>query len=307
MGRGRLLKFEFFRNDALGHMPPHARLLFAGLITLADREGRLEDRPGRIKVDLFPYEPDLGEPEVDLWLSKFVESDLIARYTVDNMRVIQIVKWSKYQHPHPREAKSVWPANPDAVKEVNFRQAKKHTRQTLDTPSLSSPSLPSKDKPREKTNRSVSSLRSSSRAREANAETETTSATARKIFASKGLRLTATTATNLDAAIDAGVTADSIDHALDVAIARHAGSPGAYAVTTALDWLRNGTEPPRAEAYANGHGDGHGRRDELDSIAKDRKRIVDGLTGRTRRQQQASEQNVIDVPMQEVGDDTRHS
>ncbi len=159
-------------------------------------------------------------------------------------------------------------------------------------------------KPREikpKTNRSVSSHRSNSRARESVAETETTNALARKIFADKELRLTATTATNLDAAIDAGVSVESLGHALDVAIARHAGSPGAYAVTTALDWLRNGTEPTTTPTTQRVNG--HGRRDELDSIAKDRKRVSRGLTGSHR--QQDDDANVIDVPMPEVSDDSR--
>ena len=33
-----------------------ARLLFVGLWTIADRNGRLEDRPKRIRAELFPYD-----------------------------------------------------------------------------------------------------------------------------------------------------------------------------------------------------------------------------------------------------------
>ena len=44
--RTRLLKPGFFMNEELARLPVRARLLFAGLWCLADREGRLEDRPG---------------------------------------------------------------------------------------------------------------------------------------------------------------------------------------------------------------------------------------------------------------------
>src|SRR5262245_4448792 len=56
MARARLLKPGFFTNEDLVELPPAARLLFAGLWTLADREGRLEDRPKRIKLAVLPYD-----------------------------------------------------------------------------------------------------------------------------------------------------------------------------------------------------------------------------------------------------------
>jgi hypothetical protein len=49
MPRTRQIKPGFFKNDELAELPIEARLLFAGLWTIADREGRLEDRPKKIK------------------------------------------------------------------------------------------------------------------------------------------------------------------------------------------------------------------------------------------------------------------
>lgn len=56
MGRNRTIRAGFFQNEILGALPPLARLLFVGLWTIADREGRLEDRPLRIAVEILPYE-----------------------------------------------------------------------------------------------------------------------------------------------------------------------------------------------------------------------------------------------------------
>lgn len=56
MARARNIKPGFFQNELLAEIDPLGRLLFAGLWTIADREGRLEDRAKRIKVALLPYD-----------------------------------------------------------------------------------------------------------------------------------------------------------------------------------------------------------------------------------------------------------
>ena len=110
MARARTLKAEFFRNEVLGHLPPFARLLFAGLWTLADREGRLEDRPERITAELFPYDRALSVDDIDAFLTLLDDGELIHRYDISGEPYIEIVKWKKHQHPHPREVSSRIPA-----------------------------------------------------------------------------------------------------------------------------------------------------------------------------------------------------
>lgn len=62
MARSRNIKPRFFTNDVLGKLPALTRLLFAGLWTISDREGRLEDRPMRIRAEVLPYD-DTCDPE----------------------------------------------------------------------------------------------------------------------------------------------------------------------------------------------------------------------------------------------------
>jgi len=50
MARTRSIKPSFFKNEFLAECEPMARLLFVGLWTLADRDGRLELRPRRIEL-----------------------------------------------------------------------------------------------------------------------------------------------------------------------------------------------------------------------------------------------------------------
>jgi len=106
MARSRNLKPGFFTNDLLAEVPPLGRLLFAGLWTLADREGRLEDRPKRIKAQLFPYD----DCDVDALLRELAKRQFIQRYQVDGLRIIQVTTWCKHQNPHIKEPESTLPA-----------------------------------------------------------------------------------------------------------------------------------------------------------------------------------------------------
>jgi hypothetical protein len=105
MARSRNLKPGFFTNDLLAEVPPLGRLLFAGLWTLADREGRLEDRPKRIKAQLFPYD----DCDVDALLRELAKRQFIQRYQVDGLRIIQVTTWCKHQNPHIKEPGSTLP------------------------------------------------------------------------------------------------------------------------------------------------------------------------------------------------------
>lgn len=106
MARARNIKPGFFKNDALCELPPMARLLFAGLWTIADREGRMEDRPKRIKAEIFPYD----EVDIDELLARLSTAGFIQRYMFESERYIEIPNWGKHQNPHVKEPASTIPA-----------------------------------------------------------------------------------------------------------------------------------------------------------------------------------------------------
>jgi hypothetical protein len=106
MARARNIKPGFFKNEYLAECEHGARLLFAGLWCLADREGRLEDRPMRIKADLFPYEA----VTIEKWLAELQKRGFLVRYEVKGCKYIQILNFKKHQNPHIHEQKSTIPA-----------------------------------------------------------------------------------------------------------------------------------------------------------------------------------------------------
>ena len=106
MSRARNLKPAFFKNEELAELPFEYRLLFQGLWCLADREGRMEDRPKRIKAEVFPYE----NVDVAVGLAELERSGFIERYAAANTPCIQIVNFAKHQNPHCKESASTIPA-----------------------------------------------------------------------------------------------------------------------------------------------------------------------------------------------------
>ena len=99
MARSRNIKPSFFMNEDIIELPFEARLLFIGLWILADREGRLENRPKKIKMSLFPAD-DINVAEQLENISKF---GFIELYNADGIDVIQIVNFVKHQNPHGLE------------------------------------------------------------------------------------------------------------------------------------------------------------------------------------------------------------
>lgn len=103
MARARNIKPGFYKNEDLAECSVWARLLFPGLWMLADREGRLEDRPKRIKGELLPFDSQDVEP----LLRELASRGFILRYEVDGARLIQILKFKAHQTPHYTEKQSV--------------------------------------------------------------------------------------------------------------------------------------------------------------------------------------------------------
>jgi len=100
MPRSRVIKSQFFVNQVLGELPPLARLLFIGLWTIADRDGRLKNRVKTIKVQVLPFD----SCHINVLLTSLEDAKLITRYmAIDNTPCIQINNWFENQKIHPRE------------------------------------------------------------------------------------------------------------------------------------------------------------------------------------------------------------
>jgi hypothetical protein len=99
MARARNIKPSFFKNEFLAECDPLARLLFIGLWTLADRDGRLECRPLRIKAELFPYD----NCDIVAMLGQLQARGFVVAYEAGGKKILEIPKFGEHQRCHPEE------------------------------------------------------------------------------------------------------------------------------------------------------------------------------------------------------------
>lgn len=142
MARIRSIKPEFFDDEDLCALPFQHRLGYEGLWCQADREGRLEDRPKRLKARIFPYD-DL---DMDALLAELARAGFIIRYIVDGKAYIAIKpsSWQKHQRPRPDEPASQIPTpdvsmavyaelGPDEALAVSLRKEPQQIERLTDT------------------------------------------------------------------------------------------------------------------------------------------------------------------------------
>jgi len=107
MARIRSIRPEFFLDTDLAELPLESRHAFIGLWCEADRDGRLEDNPRRLKATIFPYDNfDMDKVLHSLTVNK----PFIIRYKVEGRKYIQILNFLKHQNPHHTEKKSIIPS-----------------------------------------------------------------------------------------------------------------------------------------------------------------------------------------------------
>lgn len=125
-GRKRDLHPEFFSDERVLQVSCCARLLFLGLATVADREGRLEEpHPVTLKARFLPVDQvDCGD-----LLDQLVNVGLVKRYEVDGQKLLWLPGFKRRNHPHPREVKSALAPHPDEHRPRNRAQPAMHDPQ----------------------------------------------------------------------------------------------------------------------------------------------------------------------------------
>ena len=142
--RARNLKPGFFKNEDLAELPFEGRLLFAGLWCLADREGRLEDRPKRIKAEVFAFD----SVDVEKLLSQLAFYGFIVRYEAQGSRFIEIPNFVAHQVPHYKEKPSIIPPSSTVKPKASSSMIDHETLGFISNDRSQNPGINSNDRPK---------------------------------------------------------------------------------------------------------------------------------------------------------------
>lgn len=106
MPRIRTIKPEFFTDEDIARLQPLYRLAFQGLWCYADKAGRLEERPLRLKVQILPFD----DVNFEAVLDALVAARFVQRYHgPDGRAYLQIRSFLKHQRPRNDEPESELP------------------------------------------------------------------------------------------------------------------------------------------------------------------------------------------------------
>jgi hypothetical protein len=101
VARIRTIKPEFWQDEKLAALDPLTRLVFLGLISMADDAGRLVDNVKSIDGFVFPETGDSCRTALGI----LAQLGRILRYDATNgQRIVQIVNWQRHQRvDHPNK------------------------------------------------------------------------------------------------------------------------------------------------------------------------------------------------------------
>jgi hypothetical protein len=116
MARTRSIKPSFFKNEFLAECEPMSRLLFVGLWTLADSQGRMEFRPLRIKAELFPYD----NCDILGLLKQLADRGFVRAYESGDVKVLEIPTFGEHQRCHPDERDEGLPPPDESAETIVF-------------------------------------------------------------------------------------------------------------------------------------------------------------------------------------------
>lgn len=94
----RMIDPAIWQSETIAALTRNRRLLFIGLFSNADDQGRLRAHPALIRSLVFPYD-DIPLDEIEADLQAIAEQGSIHLYEAGGKRCLQIVNWWKYQSP----------------------------------------------------------------------------------------------------------------------------------------------------------------------------------------------------------------
>ena len=133
----RMIDPEIWFNDKVTSLPDAGRLLFIGIFSNADDDGRLKASPKFLKAHIFPYDADKSLELIQELRDKCAEVGLIRLYTNSTGEFLDLPGWSEHQHIRKdRYTPSKLPAYEDSVPLTTKPQPSGNQPTTTGKPSI---------------------------------------------------------------------------------------------------------------------------------------------------------------------------
>lgn len=112
-GQKRMIHIKIWQNESFATMNPLARLLYIGLVVLADDDGRLKGNSTLLKSQIFPFDAEMTLDDFKKLLKEVLKSKLIEIYRINGEYFMSHPNWKRYQYIRADLYKpSIFPENP---------------------------------------------------------------------------------------------------------------------------------------------------------------------------------------------------
>lgn len=106
MARKRMIDPSIWINEGFGTLSTLGKLVFIGLFSIADDEGKGKANPAYIKAVLFPYNDDLRIADIEKTLSEISSKMSVIFYSCDENKYYTLTSWNTFQKiDKPTESK----------------------------------------------------------------------------------------------------------------------------------------------------------------------------------------------------------
>lgn len=97
MARKRMIDPGIWTSEDFSNLSMLARLIWIGLISNADDEGRGKANTAYLKSQLFPYDDELALKKIEGALTEIGSTMSVEFYEVEGKKYYQLTKWEKFQ------------------------------------------------------------------------------------------------------------------------------------------------------------------------------------------------------------------
>ena len=115
MARNRSISPDLWTDDKVMALSQNAILVYIGLISMADDEGRLEWKPVQLASRIFGLREGLTVKKFSEWMEEIAEGGLVVVYEVDGKKYAYHPAWFKHQYVNKPQPSKI-PLPPDDEK-----------------------------------------------------------------------------------------------------------------------------------------------------------------------------------------------
>lgn len=130
MARKRMIDPGIWQSEDFGKLSLLAKMVFIGLFSLADDEGRGRCNSTYLKSTIFPYDESLRSADIDKTLSEISSNMSVIFYTHDGSSYYSLLSWNTFQKiDRPSESKI--PEYDEKTMEILFDEHSTNNRRGL--------------------------------------------------------------------------------------------------------------------------------------------------------------------------------